>query len=128
VPYSSATLNKTIHLLIVVLLSACLGACSGGGGKTKSLSKTIFSVLLNWDTPLLREDGSNLELYEIDGYVVAYGTDAQNLNTTVSIVGAGETNFLVENLSVNTYYFAIATVGSNGVRGAFSNSIKQTVM
>jgi hypothetical protein len=87
-----------------------------------------FSVSLAWDIPQQREDGSDLALYEIDGYIVIYGTDAQHLDSTINISGGQETRYVIENLSANTYYFAIATLDSTGVRGAYSELMKQSVL
>jgi hypothetical protein len=86
------------------------------------------SVSLEWDIPYQREDGSDLEVYEIDGYVVIYGTDAQNLNSVISVFGGEETSFVIKNLPANTYYFAIATVDSKGVQGVYSEVIEQSVL
>ncbi len=88
----------------------------------------VATVALTWDTPTEREDGSALELYEINGYVIAYGTDSNNLSETVTVTGGGELDASIEDLSAGTYYFAIATVDSDGVRGEFSEQITQTVM
>ena len=108
---------------------------SNSGSSETSLSalltvqnNVIASVSLNWAIPLQREDGSDLELYEIDGYVVAYGTNAQNLDAAISVLGGVETSFVVEDLPANTYYFAIATVDSKGIQGTYSDVIELSVM
>jgi len=87
----------------------------------------LSSVKLAWDTPLKREDGTDLELYEINGYVVVYGTDTSNLDQQVNVNGA-ETSVLIESLVEGTYYFSIATVDSEGVQGAYSAQIQQVIM
>lgn len=91
-------------------------------------ANSSFSVVLNWDIPSLRDDGADLEVFEINGYVVAYGLSAQNLNSSINIMDAEQTTAIVDGLSSNTYYFAIATIDSQGLRGAFSNIIEQEVM
>lgn len=88
----------------------------------------VATIALTWDTPTEREDGSALELYEIDGYVIAYGTDTNNLSESVTVTGGGQLNATIEDLSTGTYYFAIATVDSDGLRGEFSELITQTVL
>ena len=87
----------------------------------------LSSVQLTWDTPLKREDDTDLELFEINGYVVVYGTDTSNLDQQVNINGA-ETSVLIESLVEGTYYFSIATVDSEGVQGAYSAQIQQVIM
>jgi hypothetical protein len=91
-------------------------------------SDVTFSVALNWDIPFYREDGSDLEIYEIDGYVVAYGTEEQNLDSVINVLGGQKAGLVVGNLIASTYYFAIATVDSDGVRGAYSEVIEQSVL
>lgn len=88
----------------------------------------LASIELSWSIPSSREDGSDLELYEIDGYVVSYGTDSENLNNTVDIIGYGETSVVIDELESGTYYFAIATIDSEGVQGAFSEAIETEIL
>lgn len=85
------------------------------------------SVDLTWDIPTEREDGTALELYEIDGYTIRYGSNSGELNQVVHVNGASVTTTRVENLPSGTHYFAIATVDSDGVRGAFSGEITQVI-
>lgn len=88
----------------------------------------VASIELSWDIPTEREDGTALELYEINGYVIRYGTTSGALNQSVTVNGGGETQALIEDLEANTYYFAIATVDSDGVQGDFSSEISETIM
>lgn len=85
------------------------------------------SVDLSWDIPTEREDGTALELYEINGYTIRYGTRSGALSEVVQVSGASVTTTRVENLPAGTHYFAIATVDSDGVRGAFSGEISQVI-
>jgi hypothetical protein len=91
------------------------------------VNETLRSVQLSWDTPLKREDGTDLQLYEINGYVIKYGTDTNNLNQQVGVVGA-ETGVLIESLEAGTYYFSIATIDSDGVQGNYSSQIQQIIL
>jgi len=93
-----------------------------------AVTEMLASVELTWDIPLEREDGSALELYEINGYVISYGTTSGNLDGSISVTGAAVTTALVEELAADTYYFAIATVDSDGVQGAYSSEISQIIM
>ena len=86
------------------------------------------SIELSWDIPELREDGSDLELYEIDGYMIKYGTDENNLNSSLAVDGASLDSILIDELDAGTYYFAIATVDSDGVQGAYSVQLEQVVL
>jgi len=88
----------------------------------------IASIDLSWDIPTEREDGSALALHEINGYEIRYGTSSGNLTETVAINGGGETGATIEDLPAGTYFFAIATIDSDGVRGNFSGEIQETIM
>ena len=85
------------------------------------------SIELTWDIPQEREDGSDLSLGEINGYVIAYGTEQNNLSNTLSVEGASVTSTVLDELASGTYYFTIATVDSDGVQGAYSNVIQQSI-
>ncbi len=103
------------------------GSSTGTITVTVNAAQTVASIRLSWDIPTEREDGSALELYEIDGYVIAYGTSSGNLTETISLIGGGETEATIADLLAGTYYFAIATVDSDSVQGAFSSEIQQQI-
>ena len=130
--------NSSLALDVVVLADAGLYdvVVTNSEGELASVSvslgvnevvEVLSSVQLTWDTPLKREDGADLELYEINGYVVMYGTDAGSLDQQVIVVGT-ETSVLIESLAEGVYYFSIATVDSKGNQGAFSAQIQQVIM
>lgn len=72
------------------------------------------SVLLSWDRPTQREDGTPLAPDEIRGYVIEY--DDQR----VEVTGYSHT---VEGLPPGRYSFRIATIDSDGRQGAFSEAV-----
>ena len=85
------------------------------------------SIELTWDIPQAREDGSDLSLGEINGYVIVYGTDEASLSNQLVVDGASNTVAQLLDLASGTYYFAIATVDSDGVQGAYSSVIQQSI-
>ena len=87
----------------------------------------LHDLALSWDIPLEREDGSSLALYEINGYAIAYGQSASQLDNTVSVVGGQQTAHTLNDLAAGTYYFAIATIDSDGVQGRYSDAIQVLV-
>ncbi|KZX78961.1 hypothetical protein A3715_09040 [Oleiphilus sp. HI0009] len=95
---------------------------NGGSNDTSSRS-----ISLSWDIPVEREDGSDLELYEINGYVIKYGSSAGGMANTINISGGNVTQYTLDNLNSGTYYFAIATVDSDDVQGEFSSTISAGV-
>ena len=123
---SSATLADAAEYSVVVTNSEG-AAFSNAAALTVNAVQVAKSIALSWDVPQEREDGSALESYEINGYVIAYGTDANNLNQQVTVDGGLVQETVLENLNTGTYYFAIATVDSDGMQGAYSATIQQSI-
>lgn len=92
------------------------------------IEPVLSSIELNWEIPSFREDGSDLELFEIEGYVIAYGTESGNLTNTVDVIGSGQTSAVIDELEAGTYYFAIATIDSEGGQGAYSAEVEQLIL
>lgn len=88
----------------------------------------LASVELSWDIPVAREDGSYLALGEIGSYVIKYGTDTNNLNLTMEVDVNSAESVVIEELDAGTYYFAIATIDSDGTQGAYSTQLEQVVL
>lgn len=87
----------------------------------------LHDVALSWDIPLEREDGSDLSLYEINGYTIVYGASENQLDTSVSIVGGQQTSYTLRDLQAGAYFFAIATVDSDGLQGRYSDVVEVVV-
>ena len=100
---------------------------SDAAGLTLTVMQVSSSIELTWDIPESREDGSDLSLGEINGYVIAYGTDVNNLSSQLVVEGASNTMTQLLDLASGTYYFAIATVDSDDVQGAYSSVIQQSI-
>ena len=49
------------------------------------------------------------------------------MDESIDVTGAAVTTQLLESMSIATYYFAIATVDSEGVQGEFSEAIQITL-
>ena len=95
--------------------------------EVEQLPAVMRDISLSWEIPLEREDGTPLELYEIDGYKIAYGTSASQLDTFVSVTGAAVTDYMFSSLLAGVYYFAIATIDSDGVQGRYSEPVQVVV-
>jgi hypothetical protein len=104
---------------------------SAGSVQSSAVSVNVtvatHDVTLSWDIPTEREDGSALALFEIDGYVIRYGTAANSLSNELEVVGSGVTSQVISDLVQGSYYFAIATVDSDGVQGSFSSTVSVQV-
>lgn len=87
-----------------------------------SISVNEFStgtVTLDW-TPVT-ETTTDTVLTGLAGYIVYYGTSADNLNQQVKLANPGLTTYVVTNLAQATWYFGVAAYTSDGVVGAMSN-------
>lgn len=124
---SSATLADAAVYSVVVTSSENVKVLSNAAALTVNAVQVAKSIALSWDVPQEREDGSALESYEINGYVIAYGTDANDLSQQVTVDGGLVQEAVLENLNAGTYYFAIATVDSDGMQGAYSATIQQSI-
>lgn len=123
---SSATSADAGNYSVVVTNS--VGAeISNSAALQVNAVQVLSSIELTWDIPQEREDGSELTLGEINGYVIAYGTSENDLSNELVVEGASVTSAVLENLNSGTYYFSIATVDSDGVQGAYSGVINQAI-
>ncbi|MDX1452046.1 MAG: immunoglobulin domain-containing protein [Oleiphilaceae bacterium] len=125
---SAAALNDAG--LYDVIVSNSVGSVASNSAllAVNEVTPSLGTIALSWDIPTQREDGSALELFEIDGYVIVYGTESGQLTNQINIVGAGETTASIADLPPATYYFAIATIDSDGRQGNYSSEISQTIM
>jgi hypothetical protein len=123
---SSVTLSDAANYSVMVSNSE-LPVFSDVVSLSVSVVQVVSSIELSWDIPQEREDGSDLSLGEINGYVIVYGTDENNLTNELTVEGASVTSKVLENLNAGTYYFSIATVDSDGVQGNYSGVINQSI-
>jgi hypothetical protein len=84
------------------------------------------NVTLDWSPTTENVDGSVLT--NLAGYRLHYGTSATSLTHTVQIASAGVTNYVVENLSAGTWYFAVTSYSSAGVESALSGVLSSPVL
>ncbi len=66
-------------------------------------------------------------LGDLAGYIVYYGTSANNLNQQVKLANPGLTTYMVTNLASATWYFAVAAYTRDGVVGEISSVGQKTI-
>ena len=66
------------------------------------------SAVLNWVTPTQRVDGTPLA--NLAAYRIYYGASPEALNDVIRVDNISLTSFVVENLGVGTWYFAVSAV------------------
>ena len=83
----------------------------------------LYTLELSWDIPTERENGDALPLEEISAYTLRYGTNEDSLSNVISISGGATTQYLLSDLSAGQLYLQIATVDSDGIQGAYSDTL-----
>jgi Putative Ig domain len=83
------------------------------------------SATLSWVAPSQNADGSALT--DLAGYQILYGRSTSELGQTISLTNPSVTTYVIENLSGGTWYFAVASVNSQGVTSSPSNVASKTI-
>lgn len=86
---------------------------------------SLGSATLMWEAPTLNSDGS--QLTDLAGYIVYYGLNANQMSNQITVNGAGNTTYTVENLSPNTWSFGVAAKNTAGVISDMSNVATKTI-
>lgn len=84
----------------------------------------LASLVLSWQIPTARENGSPLSVKEISGYALEYSYDGTQFDNRLIIPGATTTTYTLSGLRPGYVYLRIATVDALGVTGRFSGSIQ----
>ncbi|MET0984943.1 MAG: putative Ig domain-containing protein [Steroidobacteraceae bacterium] len=80
---------------------------------------------ISWTPPTQNTDGSALT--NLAGYRIYYGTSANAMTQVVQVANAGMTNYVLENLSPATYYFALKAYNAAGAESTQSNVVSKSV-
>ncbi|WP_435105010.1 Calx-beta domain-containing protein [Arhodomonas sp. AD133] len=88
---------------------------------TSSTTETTSSLTVQWSAPTEREDGEPLDMSEIGGYRIYYGTSSDALDNSVEVADAYATSYTIDDLSSDTYYTAVTTYDTEGVESAKSD-------
>jgi hypothetical protein len=83
------------------------------------------SAKLSWTAPTENTDGSPVT--DLAGYHIYYGTSAGAWTSTVTVLDAAETSYVVSGLASGTYYFAIAAFNTAGEDSSQSNVGSKTI-
>jgi hypothetical protein len=83
------------------------------------------SATLTWLPPTTNVDGTPLT--NLAGFKVYWGTAPGNYPSSATIMNPGLTRYVVENLTPNTYYFAVKAVNTAGTESVFSNTESKTI-
>lgn len=86
---------------------------------------SMGSATLSWTAPTQNTDGTALT--DLAAYKIYFGTSTGNYPNQISIDNPGITNYVVENLPADTYYFVSTAVNSSGVESNYSNVVTKVV-
>jgi Putative Ig domain len=80
---------------------------------------------LSWTPPTTNTDGS--ALLDLDGYRIYWGPEPENFTNSVEIDKGAGTTYVVEGLTIGTWYFAATAANARGIESAFSNVASKTI-
>ena len=120
-----------LAFLIVAQITACGGGGGGGGGgdttSIDGLDVIASAVILAWDAPVARADGSPLLPGEIGGYRVYYGTEEGNYPNRIDVNDGTAVQTTLTSLPPGTYYFVVTTYDIDGRESEFSTVVSKTI-
>jgi hypothetical protein len=90
-----------------------------------TVSETVTgSVTVSWTAPDTNTNGTPMT--NLAGYRIVYGTSLATLTQSVTIP-QGLTNYVIDNLTPGTWYFAVASYNSDGTESALTPIVSATI-
>jgi hypothetical protein len=80
---------------------------------------------LSWTAPTQNTDGSALE--DLESYKIYWGPEQGGFTNSATIDQGVGTTYVVEGLTIGTWYFAATAANSRGIESAFSNIASKTI-
>lgn len=87
---------------------------------------TTGTATLAWTPPSQTTDDT--PLYDLAGYFVYYGPDADHLSQRVNLGNPGLSAYVIDALPQGNYAFALSAYNTAGIESALSNVITKTVL
>jgi hypothetical protein len=112
-----ASMRRFLRLLLP-LIALQITACS-----TESNSVVAIPNVLSWTAPSQREDSSPLQLSEIAGYKIYYGTTQGVYPNAIDITDGSAVQAEMPTLSAGTYYVVVTTIDTNGRESLYSQEV-----
>ena len=114
--------KKAMAVALLLSLTACGGA--GGGG---TVPEVINVLGITWSAPLLREDGSTLDLADVAEYRIYYGTEPGDYQNQIDIDGNSTLEGKVSGLKSGKYYVVVTAVDTDGRESLYSSEVEVTL-
>ena len=86
---------------------------------------TTGRATLSWNAPSQRTDGTPLT--DLAGFRVYYGNNAADMRYVIDVKDPGARSWVIENLTVGTWYFAATAFDRTGAESAKSNTASKTI-
>ncbi len=83
------------------------------------------SVTLSWTAPTTNTNGTPLN--DLAGYRILYGANPGALTQVIAVSNPGLTDYVIDNLAPQTYYFNIVAYTASGLQSSLSNLVSATV-
>ncbi len=120
----------SVFFYLFVLIFALTG-CGGSGAGSSSLESAsqdaAKTAALSWNAPATRVNGEGLAMGELQGYIILYGQDADNLDRRIEINEASTMDYTVTNLDYGQWFFAIQVVDVDGLVSAPSEVVSKSI-
>ena len=110
---------------VTIAVSDGRGAQASDQTRVNVQQQVAGRATLSWDAPTQRVDGSPLT--NLSGFKLYYGTSSSNLSNVVQVNDPGARSWIIENLTVGTWYFAASAYDQSGVESARSNVASKTI-
>lgn len=147
--------RKLRHVIVLTALATALTACGGGGsaggsggghgdiggGSITNPPADSRYVVLTWEAPVTREDGSCLD--DLAAYELSYGLSPGVYDKTIKVeaddMASSDTgrstncgavrsySYLLDNLETGSWYFAVRAVDAAGNVSDYSNEAIRTI-
>jgi Fibronectin type III domain len=88
-------------------------------------SPTTGSATLSWTVPTQNTNGTPVS--DLAGYHIYYGTTEGAWTSTITVLEATETSYVVSGLAAGTYYFAVVAFNTAGEDSPQSNIASKTI-
>jgi hypothetical protein len=106
---------------IQIAVSDGLATAELAGFAIDVTATAMGSATVQWQPPTDNTDGTPLT--DLAGYRIYYGVDPTVLSDVIELPNPGLTSHVVENLSPDTWYFAMTSLNSGGLESDFSNPV-----
>jgi hypothetical protein len=138
--------SRLARLVIPVLVGVVVSGCNSSGnsaatpvsavptgtnapGGTSGIGSApsggTGSVTVSWLAPDRNTDGSALT--NLAGFYIRYGIDKNVLNQVVKIATTGLSNYVIQNLSPDTWYFTVTSYTTAGVESEAPAAVSKII-